>query len=218
MSRSSTSISRASTSTACSPGRDAGTSSARATIHTPWPLPDFDFDVDETWGEDRETTVRKIKLVDELKKELESQDETGTPVNWSAVLPVANDGFVTLVKLPPTPGLLAHPNSLLQFVQKRMPLAKKLNKLGSDAIEGEKEIGIDTLAFGSIVKPADRKLDDSFPVGQFIDMNEDELLAKPSFDRFESGFEVGQRDYLFGAERAGDRSTTKKSICRRRRK
>ena len=68
----------------------------RATIHTPWPLPDFDFDVDETWGEDRETTVRKIKLVDELKKELESLDETGTPVNWSAVLPVANDGFVTL--------------------------------------------------------------------------------------------------------------------------
>ena len=117
----------------------------RATIHTPWPLPDFDFDVDETWGEDRETTVRKIKLVDELKKELESLDETGTPVNWSAVLPVANDGFVTLVKLPPTPGLLAHPNSLLQFVQKRMPLAKKLNKLGSDAIEGEKEIAIDTL-------------------------------------------------------------------------
>ena len=169
-----------------------------ATIHTPWPLPDFDFEVDETWGEDRETTVRKLRLVDELKKELETLDETGTPVNWSAVLPVANDGFVTLVKLPPAPGLLAHPNSLLQFVQKRMPLAKKLNKLGSDAIEGEKEIAIDMLSFGSISKPADRKLDDNFPVGQFIDMKEDDLLGKPSFERFESGFEVGQRDYSFG--------------------
>ncbi len=169
-----------------------------ATIHTPWPLPDFDFEVDETWGEDRETTVRKLRLVDELKRELESLDETGTPVNWSAVLPVANDGFVTLVKLPPAPGLLGHPNSLLQFVQKRMPLAKKLNKLGSDAIEGEKEIAIDTLSFGSISKPADRKLDDNFPVGQFIDMKEDDLLGKPSFERFESGFEVGQNDYLFG--------------------
>jgi hypothetical protein len=170
----------------------------RATIHTPWPLPDFDFEVDETWGEDRETTVRKLRLVDELKKELEGLDETGTPVNWSAVLPVANDGFVTLVKLPPAPGLLAHPNSLLQFVQKRMPLAKALNKLGSDAIEGEKQIAIEMLSFGSISKPADRKLDDNFPVGQFIDMKEDDLLGKPSFERFESGFEVGQRDYQIG--------------------
>jgi hypothetical protein len=171
----------------------------KATIHTPWPLPDFSFHVDETWGEDRQTTVRKLKLVDELKKELEGQNDAGTPVNWSAVLPVANDGFVTLVKLPPTPGLLAHPNALLQFVQKRMPLAKALNKLGSDAIEGEKQIAIGDLTFGPIVKPADRKLDDSFPIAQFIDMKEDDLLGKPSFDRFESGFEVGQRDYVFGA-------------------
>jgi hypothetical protein len=171
----------------------------RATIHTPWPLPDFDFEVDETWGEDRETTVRKIRLVDELKKELEGVDETGTPVNWSAVLPVDNDGFVTLIKLPPAPGLLAHPNSLLQFVQKRMPLAKTLNKLGSDAIEGEKRIAIGQLSFGSISKPADRQLDDNFPIAQFIDMKEDDLLGKPSFERFESGFEVGQRDYDFRA-------------------
>ena len=155
----------------------------RATIHTPWPLPDFDFDVDETWGEDRETTVRKIKLVDELKKELESLDETGTPVNWSAVLPVANDGFVTLIKLPPTPGLLAHPNSLLQFVQKRMPLAKKLISSDRMRSRAKRRSGSTRSTFGSIVKPADRKLDDSFPVGQFIDMKEDDLLAKPSFDR-----------------------------------
>ncbi len=170
----------------------------RATIHTPWPLPDFHFKVDETWGEDRETIVRRIRLADELKKELESRDDKGTPVTWSAVLPPANDGFVTLITLPPEPGLLGHPNALLQFVQKRMPLAKALTKLGSDAIEGEKQIGIATVRFGPIEKPADRRLDDPFPIAQFIDMNEDDLLGKPSFERLESGFEVGQRDYLFG--------------------
>jgi hypothetical protein len=170
----------------------------KATIHTPWPLPDFGFHVDEEWGEDRATTVRKLRLVDELKKELEAQDDKGTPLNWSAVLPAGNDGFVTLFKLPPAPGLLAHPNALLQFVQKRMPLAKTLDKLSSDAIEGEKQIAIDTIAFGAIVKTPDRRLDDSFPVSQFINMKEDDLLGKPSFDRLESGLEVGQRDYLFG--------------------
>ena len=49
-----------------------------------------------------------------------------------------------------------------------------------------------------ITKPADRKLDDNFPIAQFVDLNEDDLLGKPSFDRLESGFEVGQKDYLFG--------------------
>lgn len=171
----------------------------KATIHTPWPLPDFSFRVDETWGEDRATPVRKLRLVDELRGELEASDDKGTPVNWSAVLPVADDGFVTLVKLPPAPGLLAHPNGLLQFVQKRMPLAKTLTKLGSDGIEGETQIAIGDLTFGAITKPADRKLDDNFPIAQFVDLSEDDLLGKPSFDRFESGFEVGQRDFLFGA-------------------
>ena len=163
----------------------------RATVHTPWPLPDFHFHVDEAWGEDRETTVRKIALVDELKKELEGQDDKGTPVNWSAVLPAGTDAFVTLIKLPPKPGLLAHPNALLQFVQKRMPLDKALTKLGSDAIEGEKQIGIATVGFGVISKAPDRRLDDSFPIAQFVDMTADDLLAKPSFDRLESGLRGG---------------------------
>jgi len=170
----------------------------KATIHTPWPLPDFGFHVDEEWGEDRATTVRKLRLVDELQKELEARDDKGTPVNWSAVLPAGNDGYVTLFKLPPAPGLLAHPNALLQFAQKRMPLAKTLDKLSSDAIEGERQIAIDRVSFGAVVKTPDRRLDDSFPVSQFINMKEDDLLSKPSFDRLESGLEVGQRDYLFG--------------------
>ncbi len=68
------------------------------------------------------------------RRSSKAQDDKGTPVNWSAVLPVADDGFVTLIKLPPAPGLLAHPNALLQFVQKRMPLAKALDqaRLGRD--------------------------------------------------------------------------------------
>jgi hypothetical protein len=155
--------------------------------------------VDEAWGEEEPTIVRRIRLVDELTKELEARDDKGTPVNWSAVLPVANDGFVTLTRLPPAPGLLAHPNALLQFVQKRMPLAKALTKLGSDGIEGETQIDIANVTIGPVSKAPDRRLDDNFPIAQFIDLKEDDLLSKPSFDRFESGFEVGQRDYLFGS-------------------
>jgi hypothetical protein len=170
----------------------------KATVHTPWPLPDFHFHVDESWGEDRATPVRTLRLVDELRKELEAADDKGTPVNWQAVLPVANDGFVTLIKLPPEPGLLAHPNGLLQFVQKRMPLAKALTKLGSDGIEGDKQIAIGTVSLGGLSDVAERRLDDNFPIAQFVDLNEDELLGKPSFERFEAGIEIGQSSYVFG--------------------
>lgn len=168
----------------------------RAEIHTPWPLPDFSFHVDESWGEDRATTVRKLSLAVELKAEIEK------PGNWSAQLPQAGDAFATFAKLPDTEGILAHPNAVLQFVQKRMPLAKKLAKLGTDGIDGETQIAIDQILFGAIPKAADKKLDDNFSAAQFFNLSEDELLTKPSFDRFEAGFEVGQRDYLFGATQA----------------
>ena len=170
----------------------------RAEIHTPWPLPDFSFHVDEEWGEDRETVVRRIRLVDALRPELEN------PVNWSAQLAQAGDAFASFAKLPPPAAdqpapLIAHPNAVLQFVQKRLPLAKKLDKLGSDSIDGERAIAIDKLLFGAIERTPDKTLTDSFPAAQFLKMSQDELLAKPSFDRLESGFESGQRDYQFGA-------------------
>ncbi|MDO9355921.1 MAG: hypothetical protein Q7T55_19645, partial [Solirubrobacteraceae bacterium] len=176
----------------------------RAKVHTPWPLPDFSFHVDETWGEDKETIVRKIALLGELKREIE---QIG---NWSAQLAQAGDAFASFAAPPKVPEgqqapLLAHPNAVLQFVQKRMPLDKQLDKLGSDQIEGERTIGIAKVAFGTgpqadaNARVPDKVLQDSFPTAQFLTLKEDDLLAKPSFDRFNSGLQVGQRDYLFGA-------------------
>ncbi len=169
----------------------------RATVHTPWPLPNFHFNLDEEWGEDRTTTVRRLTLIGELRRELESSG------NWSAQLAQSGDAFATFAKLPPPADpnaaqpLLAHPNAVLQFVQKRLPLAKKLDKLGSDGIDGERSIAIDKLLLGAVVKTPDKVLDDSFPTGQFLDMSEDDRLSKPSFDRFASGIEFGQRAYQF---------------------
>jgi hypothetical protein len=172
----------------------------RAEVHTPWPLPDFHFHVDEAWGEDQATTVRRLKLVDELRPELENAG------NWSAQLPPGSDAFATFAKLPPPADgdaektLLAHPNAVLQFVQNRMPLAKKLDKLGSDAIDGEALIAIDSVLFGATPPQApDGRLQHSFAAAQFFERNEDDLLAKPSFEPFEAGFSVGQSEYLFGA-------------------
>ena len=171
----------------------------RAEVHTPWPLPDFSFHVDEAWGEDRDTTVVRRQLVDELRPEIESAG------NWSAQLPQGGDAFATFAKLPPPPEgqadkiLIAHPNAVLQFMQKRMPLAKKLDKLGTDAIDGVNQIAINSVLFGAMPPQApDARLQQSFAAAQFFEMKEDDLLHKPSFEAFEAGLRVGQSDYLFG--------------------
>jgi len=172
----------------------------RAEVHTPWPLPDFHFHVDEAWGEDQPTTVRRLQLLDELRPEIENAG------NWSAQLPQGGDAFATFAKLPPPPDgdatktLIAHPNAVLQFMQNRMPLAKQLAKLGTDAIDGETQIAIESVLFGAAApQPPDTRLQHSFAAAQFLDMPEDDLLHKPSFDSFEAGFSVGQSEYLFGA-------------------
>ena len=87
---------------------------------------------------------------------------------------------------------------LIWSVGSRGAGALKLDKVATDSIEGEAEIEIDTVSFGLISKTADKKLDDSFSAAQFLKLSEDDTFAKPSFERFEAGFEVGQRDYLFG--------------------
>lgn len=168
----------------------------RAKIHTPWPLPDFSLEVDEAWGEERPSPMRRLRLADELKAELEK------PGTWSAALMPGAQASAAFAKLPATLEggrvLLVHPDALLQFVQKRLPLAKRLDKLGSDAIEGEREVAIGSLRFAGVEKAPDRRLQESFSAAQFLELSEDELLGKPSFGLFEAGVEVGQRDYLFG--------------------
>ena len=53
----------------------------RASVHTPWPLPDFSLHVDEAWGPDRETPQITVDVADQLRKEI------ARIANWSAQLP-----------------------------------------------------------------------------------------------------------------------------------
>lgn len=171
----------------------------RGKVHTPWPLPDFKVHIDESWGEERATPVRGLALLDELTEELA---QVG---NWSAQPPKGRQSPVSVAKLPEIDGvLLGHPQATLRFVQKRMPLAKALDKLGSDNIEGPRSITIASLDVGPVSSLPDKRLTDPFAAAQFLDMPEDQLLSRPSFDRFESGFEVGQSVPVFGKPVADD--------------
>lgn len=158
-------------------------------------LPDIEVDVDEAWGSTPDTPRENLRLLDLLQTELM---QIG---NWSAQLPIGSEGFVTLSKVPSDEDtLLAHPNASLLFTQKRLPLAKTLDKVNSNGIEQgtPRSVNIEALEFGASTASISA-LQDFFSAAQFFDRNEEDKLSKPSFDKFEAGFQSGSSDYRFGA-------------------
>ena len=115
----------------------------RASVHTPWPLPDFSLHVDEEWGPDRETPVVTIDIAAELAKEI------AKIANWSAQLPKGGESYVTLAEIKVATDLLAHPLGSLVFQQKLLPLELRLAKASGSVIKGANEFFGAALVFAA---------------------------------------------------------------------
>jgi hypothetical protein len=168
----------------------------RAEVHTPWPLPDFSLHIDEAWGTDRDTPVVTVKIADKLA------EEVGKVANWSAQLPQGGDGYLTLAEIRPGADLLAHPLGSLTFQQKLVPLELRLAKASGSKIDGANEFsgGKLQLKQGESVVPAKLPATrtDFFAAAQFLDMSQDDKLAKPSFESYAAGYELRDDDYDLG--------------------
>lgn len=170
----------------------------RAKVHTPWPLPDFSLSIDESFGTDRDTPVVRVKIADKLAEEIKQLG------NWSAQLPMGGESFVTLadVKLPNT--LLAHPLGSLIFQQKLLPLELRLAKASGSFIEGANEFSEPALQLTQAAAqvPQNKPLEtrrDYFAAAQFLELSQDDKLAKPSFESFSAGYALRDDDFDLGA-------------------
>lgn len=167
-----------------------------AKVETPWPLPDFTLSVDESWGTDRETPAITVDIADLLSKEISKV------ANWSAQLPKGGESYLTLADVAPSADLLAHPLGSLLFQQKLVPLDMRLDKASGSKIKGANKF------FGAQLKlgqedselPAKPPLirTDFFASAQFLEMSQDDKLAKPSFEAYPAGFELNDDGYEFG--------------------
>lgn len=173
-----------------------------AKVETPWPLPDFTLAVDESWGTDRETPAITVNIADLLGKEI------GKIANWSAQLPKGGESYLTLADIKPSTDLLAHPLGSLLFQQKLVPLELRLAKASGSKISGANEFGNAKLKLtqGADVfatkTPISHK--DFFASAQFLELSQDDRLAKPSFEAFPAGFELSDDGYDLGAIVAAD--------------
>ena len=119
-----------------------------AEVHTPWPLPDFCFHVDETFGEDeRDAGAQDPARRPSCKKELEKVG------NWSAQLPQGGDAFATFAKLPDdAPACSRIRTRCCSSCRSGCRWPRSSTSSATDSIDGEAEIAIDQISFGSIAE------------------------------------------------------------------
>lgn len=169
-----------------------------AEVHTPWPLPDFSVHIDEHFGTDPDTPQITVDVADLLGKEI---TKIG---NWSAQLPSGGDGYLSLAKVDAGTDLLAHPLGSLTFQQKLVPFELKLDKASGSKITGANEFsdGALTLTQGgnpaSVGTASAQPTNDFFAAAQFIEMSQDDKLAKPSFESFAAGYRLASEDFDMG--------------------
>jgi hypothetical protein len=167
-----------------------------AKVHTPWPLPDFTLDVDESWGTDRDTPLITVDVSDLLSKEISK------PSNWSAQLPKGGETYLTLAAVKPSTDLLAHPLGSLLFQQKLVPLELRMAKASGSKISGANEFSNAQLklsqADGALPSQPPHTQKDFFATAQFLELSQDERLAKPSFESYTAGYELHDDGYELG--------------------
>ena len=167
-----------------------------AKVETPWPLPDFTLNVDESWGTDRATPEITVNIADKLTEEI------GKTANWSAQLPKGGEAYLTLADIKAGTDLLAHPLGSLTFQQKRVPLELRLAKASGSKISGANEFRTPELQLTQGASSQGKNLvkrTDFFAAAQFLELSQDDRLAKPSFEAFTAGYELSDEGYDLGA-------------------
>lgn len=167
-----------------------------AEVHTPWPLPDFSMHIDEHFGSDPDTPQVTVDVADLLAKEI------ARIANWSAQLPSGGDAFLSLAKIDAGTDLLAHPLGSLTFQQKLVPFELHLDKASGSKIKGANEFSGGALLLtqngnAAVIGNA-VAMSDFFAAGQFLQLSQDDKLAKPSFESYTAGYRLASEDFEMG--------------------
>ena len=139
-----------------------------------------DFDI--TWGDDADTTLPSISIVQNLL------DEFGKVDNWKAELPPSNNLSVTLRKMAEQKDVLVlHPLGYLRVSQRYIPLDLNIDKVGNQKPNDAKKFDLRVTSAG-LMKKADSL--EPFATAQFQNMDDATKLTKPAFEKQHAGLEL----------------------------
>jgi hypothetical protein len=139
-------------------------------------------DVDATFGEHQADTLPPIEVLPKLLAEFEKLE------SWRATLPASGLLFVSLRDLGSSGTLVLHPVGTLQISQRFAPLNLPLDKIGNQKPSDIKGATVSVTTGALAVKGSTRE---NFAVAQFRNMDDAAKLSAPSFEKLDSGVEIG---------------------------
>ena len=160
-----------------------------------WFGPTIKVNIDETWGENRQTELPPIEIFPLIEREFDAI------TNWEAVVPVNGSTLVCLRKLGESePGssentevetrtLVLHPVGTLRISQRKVPIKLKLDKFGNQKPSDVNEFSV-SAAISSGDDLTTVPVREQFAPGEFIDLDNTKKLSSAGFEHYESGIEV----------------------------
>jgi len=141
--------------------------------------------LDLTWGDSTQAILPQKPVIPDLVAALQN------PANWSAALP---DGAVTAVTLvtqnPADKSLRVHPIGTLQVREKVVPLDLPITKYGNATPSDGTEFAIPNVQINGQAENI-QTFKDYFAAGQFLTLSDADKLSRPSFEKYDSGLNIG---------------------------
>ncbi len=156
-----------------------------------WFGPTIKINIDETWGEEKQTELEPIAIFPLIEREFDAL------TNWQAVLPEGKLIAVSLRKLDtpsaqtePEPNtLVLHPVGKLRISQRKMPLKLVLDKLGTQKPSDVNKLFV-SVAIGGGAALESKTIKEKFAEGEFKALDTSKKLSSPGFQDYDGGLEL----------------------------
>jgi hypothetical protein len=134
----------------------------------------FDVDFDETFGEERHTTLPDVQIMPLLAAEFRKLE------NWRTELPPGASTHVTLRQLDPVVDtLVLHPVGVLEVSQRLAPLNQGITRLGNSKASDATQFAL-TVGGTGLARQGD--VLESFAPAQFNDFSDAEKLSRKAYE------------------------------------
>ncbi len=153
---------------------------------------DVEFDLGpHTWGEEDTSTLPTVSPRALVASAL-SEDKA-----WIPQVPDGADEMVHLLSDPLTP-LLVHPLGGLEVKQLKVPLETTLDRVGKARVS-ERRVNLAAPVVSGVAANAVSHADDRFAPGQFLELSDEQQVARPAFETMPAGMRVAATEaHCFG--------------------
>jgi len=155
---------------------------------------DVNIDFEIGWGDSPAQALPSVAVGAQLVAALANQS------NWSAELPTGGAALVTLRKVVTNGSVPAHPLGNVTVLQNVVPLGIDIDRVGTSRPSDGRRFDISSVEVAGRLIPLPEFRDEHFARGRYLDLEPDEKLSTPSFERFRAGVAISSSAYTVAVD------------------